>query len=75
MSIKMLKMAQIFEQHRRTDGRRFCRLNRRGVGAGYVDLVFSTITRGTSSTTVLPDSTVAARFKVYGSEVQVLAAE
>ena len=44
-------------------------------GTGYFDLVSTTITAGTSSTTALHDSTEAAQFKAHGSEIQIQAAE
>ena len=49
--------------------------HQREVGTGYFDLVSTTITGGTSSTTALHDSTEAAQFKAHGSEIQVQAAE
>ena len=45
------------------------------VGTGYFDLVSTTITGGTSSTTALHDSTEAAQFKAPGSDIKVQAAE
>ena len=42
---------------------------------GYFDLVSTTITGGTSSTTALHDSTEAAQFKAQHSELKVQAAE
>src|SRR6267142_249690 len=47
----------------------------REIGTGYFDLVSTTITGGTSSTTALHDSTEAAQFKAHGSEIKVQAAE
>src|SRR5580693_3131444 len=49
--------------------------HQREVGTGYFDLVSTTITGGTSSTTALHDSTEAAQFKSHGAEIQVQAAE
>src|SRR6201999_3371489 len=49
--------------------------HQREVGTGYFDLVSTTITGGTSSTTALHDSTEAAQFKAHGSEIHVQAAE
>jgi isocitrate lyase len=49
--------------------------HQREVGTGYFDLVSTTITGGSSSTTALHDSTEAAQFKAHGSEVRVQAAE
>src|SRR3981189_2304344 len=49
--------------------------HQREVGTGYFDLVSTTITGGTSSTTALHDSTEAAQFKAHGSEIKVQAAE
>src|SRR6516162_6778800 len=49
--------------------------HQREVGTGYFDLVSTTITGGTSSTTALHDSTEAAQFKKHGSEIKVQAAE
>ena len=49
--------------------------HQREVGTGYFDLVSTTITGGTSSTTALHDSTEAAQFKAHGSDVQIQAAE
>ena len=48
--------------------------HQREVGTGYFDLVSTTITGGTSSTTALHDSTEAAQFKAHGSEIKVQAA-
>ena len=49
--------------------------HQREVGTGYFDLVSTTITGGTSSTTALHDSTEAAQFKKQDSEIKVQAAE
>src|SRR5450631_2471701 len=49
--------------------------HQREVGTGYFDLVSSTITGGTSSTTALHDSTEAAQFKAHGEELKIQAAE
>jgi isocitrate lyase len=49
--------------------------HQREVGTGYFDLVSSTITGGTSSTTALHDSTEAAQFKSHRAEIKVQAAE
>jgi len=49
--------------------------HQREVGTGYFDLVSTTITGGTSSTTALHDSTEAAQFKAHGSDIHVQAAE
>src|SRR3954454_2833930 len=49
--------------------------HQREVGTGYFDLVSTTITGGTSSTTALHDSTEAAQFKAHGSEIHIQAAE
>src|SRR6266850_140559 len=49
--------------------------HQREVGTGYFDLVSTTITGGTSSTTALHDSTEAAQFKAQGAEIKVQAAE
>jgi len=49
--------------------------HQREVGTGYFDLVSTTITGGTSSTTALHDSTEAAQFKKHGSEIKIQAAE
>ena len=49
--------------------------HQREVGTGYFDLVSTTITGGTSSTTALHDSTEAAQFKKHGSDIHVQAAE
>jgi isocitrate lyase len=49
--------------------------HQREVGTGYFDLVSTTITGGTSSTTALHDSTEAAQFKKHGDEIKVQAAE
>src|SRR5450631_4434071 len=49
--------------------------HQREVGTGYFDLVSTTITGGTSSTTALHDSTEAAQFKSHGSEIHIQAAE
>src|SRR5580704_2316300 len=49
--------------------------HQREVGTGYFDLVSTTITGGTSSTTALHDSTEAAQFKKQGSEIHIQAAE
>jgi isocitrate lyase len=49
--------------------------HQREVGTGYFDLVSTTITGGTSSTTALHDSTEAAQFKTPGSDIHVQAAE
>src|SRR3569833_2805102 len=43
--------------------------HQREVGTGYFDLVSTTITGGTSSTTALHDSTEAAQFKARGSDI------
>ena len=51
------------------------RSHQREVGTGYFDLVSTTITGGTSSTTALHDSTEAAQFKTHGDEIKVQAAE
>ncbi len=49
--------------------------HQREVGTGYFDLVSTTITGGTSSTTALHDSTEAAQFKAQGSQIHIQAAE
>ena len=49
--------------------------HQREVGTGYFDLVSTTITGGTSSTTALHDSTEAAQFKSHGEEIKIQAAE
>ena len=49
--------------------------HQREVGTGYFDLVSTTITGGTSSTTALHDSTEAAQFKAPGADIHVQAAE
>src|SRR5258708_21493051 len=49
--------------------------HQREVGTGYFDLVSTTITGGTSSTTALHDSTEAAQFKAHGDEIKIQAAE
>jgi isocitrate lyase len=49
--------------------------HQREVGTGYFDLVSTTITGGTSSTTALHDSTETAQFKKQGADVHVQAAE
>src|SRR6476661_3396809 len=49
--------------------------HQREVGTGYFDLVSTTITGGTSSTTALHDSTEAAQFKKQDSAIKVQAAE
>src|SRR5580700_7661647 len=49
--------------------------HQREVGTGYFDLVSTTITGGTSSTTALHDSTEAAQFKAHGSDIHIQAAE
>src|SRR4029434_9630736 len=49
--------------------------HQREVGTGYFDLVSTTITGGTSSTTALHDSTEAAQFKKQAEEIKVQAAE
>jgi len=49
--------------------------HQREVGTGYFDLVSTTITGGTSSTTALHDSTEAAQFKAHGEELKIQAAE
>src|SRR4030088_1014280 len=49
--------------------------HQREVGTGYFDLVSTTITGGSSSTTALHDSTEAAQFKAPGSDIHVQAAE
>jgi isocitrate lyase len=49
--------------------------HQREVGTGYFDLVSTTITGGTSSTTALHDSTEAAQFKAHGADIHVQAAE
>jgi isocitrate lyase len=49
--------------------------HQREVGTGYFDLVSTTITGGTSSTTALHDSTEAAQFKAQPSKIQIQAAE
>src|SRR3954453_4565130 len=49
--------------------------HQREVGTGYFDLVSTTITGGTSSTTALHDSTEAAQFKAQDSAIKVQAAE
>jgi isocitrate lyase len=45
------------------------------VGTGYFELVSTTITGGTSSTTALHDSTETAQFKAHASEIRIQAAE
>jgi len=49
--------------------------HQREVGTGYFDLVSTTITGGTSSTTALHDSTEAAQFKAQRSDIHIQAAE
>src|SRR6478735_3103959 len=48
--------------------------HQREVGTGYFDLVSTTITGGTSSTTALHDSTEAAQFKAQDSKIHIQAA-
>src|SRR5215469_11184308 len=49
--------------------------HQREVGTGYFDLVSTTITGGTSSTTALHDSTETAQFKKHGADIHIQAAE
>src|SRR5260370_18427533 len=49
--------------------------HQREVGTGYFDLVSTTITGGTSSTTALHDSTEAPPFKSRGSGIKIQAAD